>query len=255
MPVKFRLASVVGIFIVGNYTICFRSKRACYTKNMSDSSTVQNSEKTAKNQIITTASGGNNKFFKIALILLAIVMLIIISEVGYLIFTKKGASLFKFGQTAVQEEQGTPLANITPSPPPSLPKEETKSITVDSEKVRRFADLLDHFETSNKLDLFEEAITSFTITGVVVSARFEKKEAEGVEFVYLLQIQSETGSMATYRLTDQEILNAQISLSTNSGISVISITDINVGDNITLKETANVLDSSPHLSLKLKVKR
>jgi len=221
---------------------------------MNDSSTVQNSDKTAKNQIITTASGGNNKFFKIALILLAIVMLIIISEVGYLIFAKRGASLFKFGQTAVQEEQGRPLANITP-PPPFLPKEEVKSITVDSEKARRLADMLDRFETSNELDLFEEAITSFTITGAVTGARFEKKEAEGIEFVYLLQIQSQTGSIATYWFTDQEILNAQVSLSTDIGTSKISITDINVGDNITLKETANLLDSSPHSSLILEVRR
>jgi hypothetical protein len=222
---------------------------------MSNGSTVQNPDKTAKNQIITTASGGNNKFFKIALILLALVMLIIISEVGYLIFAKRGTSLFKFGQTTVQEEQGRPLANITPPPPPSLPKEETKSITIDSEKARRLADMLDRFETSNKIDLFEEAITSFTITGAVLGARFEKREAEGIEFVYLLQVQSQTGSMATYWFTDQEVLNAQVSLSTSTGTSKISITDINVGDNITLKETANLLDSSPHSSLILEVRR
>jgi hypothetical protein len=222
---------------------------------MNDSSTVQSSDKTAKNQIITTASGGNNKFFKIALILLAIVMLIIISEVGYLIFAKRGASLFKFGQTAVQEEQGRPLANITPPPPLSLPKEEVKSITVDSEKVRRFADMLDRFETSNELDLFEEVITSFTITGTVTGARFEKKETEGAEYIFLLQVQNETGSIATLWLTDQEILNAQVSLSTGIGTSKISITDINVGDNITLKGTANLLDSSPHSSLILEVRR
>ncbi len=222
---------------------------------MNGSSTAQNSDKTAKNQIITTAGGGNNKFFKIALIVLAIIMLIIISEVGYLIFTKKGASLFKFGQTAVQEEQGRLPANITPSPPPSLPKEKTKSIAVDSEKARRFADMLDRFETSNKLDLFEEAITSFTIAGAVTGARFEKKEVGGIEFVYLLQIQSQTGSIATYWFTDQEILNAQVSLSTDIGTSRISITDIGPGDNITLKETANLLDSSPHSSLILEVRR
>ena len=221
---------------------------------MNDSSTVQNSDKTAKNQIITTASGGNNKFFKIALILLAIVILIIISEVGYLIFAKRGTSLFKFGQTTVQEEQGRPLANITP-PPPFLPKEEVKSITVDSKKARRFADMLDRFKASNELDIFEEVIISFTTTGAVTDARFEKKETEGVEYVFLLQVQNETGSVATYWFTDQEILNAQVSLSTDIGTSRISITDIGPGDNITLKETANLLDSSPHSSLILEVRR
>ncbi len=222
---------------------------------MSSSSTAQNSDKTEKNQIITTASGGNNKFFKIALILLAIVMLIIISEVGYLIFAKRGTSLFKFGQTAVQEEQERSLVDTTPSPSPFLSKKGIKSVTIDSEKARRLADMLDRFETSNELDLFEEAITSFTITGAVIGARFEKKEVGGIEFAYFLQIQSQTGSMATYWFTNQEILNAQVSLSTDIGTSRISITDIGPGDNITLKETANLLDSSPHSSLILEVRR
>jgi hypothetical protein len=222
---------------------------------MNDSSTVQNPDKTAKNQIITTASGGNNKFLKIALILLAIVMLIVISEVGYLIFAKRGASLFKFGQTVVQEEQGRPLANITQPPPPSLPKEEIKSITVDSEKARKFADALDRLETSNELDLFEEAIISFTVTGAVISARFEKGEAGGIECIFLLQVQNETGSIGTFCFTDQELLNAQVSLSTGTGTSKISITDIELGDNVSIKKTVNLLDLSPHSSLILEARR
>ncbi|TEU02639.1 hypothetical protein E3I18_00620 [Candidatus Woesebacteria bacterium] len=204
-------------------------------------------------QTVTT-TGGNNKIRKVALIVLTIVFLVIISEAGYLVFSKEGG-LFSRKTEEAQTEQ-RPSVLITPTaPPPSLPKEEIKSITIDSEKARRLADMLDRFETSNKLDLFEEAITSFTITGAVIGARFEKKEVEGIEFVYLLQVQGQTGSTATYWFTDQEILNAQVSLSTGTGTSKISITDIGPGDNITLKETANLLDSSPHSSLILEVRR
>jgi hypothetical protein len=223
---------------------------------MNDSSTVQSSDKTAKNQIITTASGGNNKFFKIALILLAIVMLIIISEVGYFIFAKRGDSLFKPKEVGVQETQKRSF-NITPPPTlPPLPEEEVKSITVNSDKARVFADALDNLESKNKLEPSDVAIINYEFSGTVVFSGFDKKEIDGVNYVYRLLIKRQTGSEMTFRLSDEEVINSQISLFVDGADKgQVSITDIKPGDYVVIKTIINLLDTSPHSKVILEVRR
>jgi len=222
---------------------------------MSNDSTVQNSDQETKSQIITTAGSENNKFFKIALALFAIVMLIIISEVGYFIFSKRGDSLFKPKKAVVQKTQERPF-NIasTPTPPP-LPKEGTKSIAIGSDKARRFADLLEALAAKGKLGFLEKTVINSTYSGTVLEAGFEKAERGGVEYIYRLKITDQIAKELTYWLTDKEVLDTQVSLISGTETKKIAITDIEPGDNIIIKETIDLLDSSPHSQLIFEVRR
>lgn len=202
-------------------------------------------------QTVTT-TGGNNKIRKVTLIVLAVVFLVIISEAGYLFFSKEGG-LFPRKTEEAQIGQ-KPSVPITPTTPPPQPVSQTPKV-LNSEKARIFADQLDVFVARNGLDLLEEAFIVRVSSGVVISIAFDKKEIDGVKYMYILKIKGPEGGEISYRLTDEEIINAQVTLADDTGTNKIPITNIKPGDNIILKETFNLLDSSPHSSLILEVRR
>lgn len=208
-------------------------------------------------QTVTT-TGGNNKFLKIVLIVLGVVLLIVISEVGYLIFTNRDISLFKFGQTAVQKEQERPIINATPPPLtfPPLSKNETGEVVVDSDKARVFAGTLDHLESKNKLESSDIATINYEFSGVVIASVFEEKEIGGTTYIYRLSIKRQNGSEMDLWLSDVEVSTIQISLSADgANRGRVSITDIKPGDYVVIKTIINLLDTSPHSKVILEVQR
>lgn len=115
--------------------------------------------------------------------------------------------------------------------------------------------MLDSFASSNKLETSDIATINYEASGVVMTSDFDNKEIDDINYVYRLILRRQNGSMITYRFTNEEIINAQVSLSSSSGASEISITDIKPDDTIVVKITINLLDESPHSNVVLEVIR
>jgi len=203
--------------------------------------------------IVTTENRGNDKFTKIALIILAVVLVVIISEVAYFIFAKNDSSFLSLHKlTQVEEsERTTDISAPSPTPSPTPYRE----IVIASDKARVFADTLDSLWANYALGPSDTATINIEVSGIVKVADFDQKETDGVNYTYMFQIQRQTGGMIVYRLTDEEIANAEISLSSSSNKGEISITNIKPGDILIIKQTINLLDDSPHSSLILEVQR
>ena len=204
--------------------------------------------------VITNKSGRNNKFTKIALIALAIVFLIIIAEVAYFIFAKRDDSIFNVSKTAQQEKSRRAIVSSPPQPTASPAQEkQEKDIVVDSDKARVFADMLDSFANNNKLETFDIATINYKASGVVIASDFDEKEVDNINYAFRLVLRRQNGSIISYWFTDEEIIYAQVSLSSILGESEISITDIRLDDIVVIKITINLLDESPHSDVILEV--
>jgi hypothetical protein len=210
-----------------------------YTKNMP-------AAQAQEAPVITSKSGGDNKFTKIALIALAVVFLIILSEAAYLIFAKRGDSIFNVDKTTVQEEneRSTTTSQPQPTAPPTQEKQK-KDFVVDTNKARVFADMLDSLVASGKIENLDIATINYE----------SEKEIGGINYAYYLVLDKQNGTEITYSLTDEEVISAQILLSSNSEESNIPITDIKPGDIVTIKIVTNLLDESPHGNVVLEVTR
>lgn len=211
---------------------------------------------TQETPIITSENGGNVKFTKIALIALTVAFLIIISVTTYFIFAKNEIPFINFGETAQQEESEHPTDNL-PLRSIILPSQaiQKKDISVDSNKARVFADMLDSLASNNKLDPSDIAIIYYEISGTVLNSDSEEREIDGINYVYRLLIKKHDGSIMTYRLTEENIADAIILLITLPESSEISITDIKPGDIIVAKTTIDLLDASSHSNLILEIRR
>lgn len=185
-----------------------------------------------------------NKFFKPALITLGIVLVIVISEIGYLVFKGYGKTYFQL----------TP--DPTPTPVFNFPLQEEIEGTFSREflntgKARDFLEHLDLFEP--KLEFIQNATLTFTVGGIVDEVGEGEIEGSGHRFWIIMK--GDTGEILTYRLTEQEIQNASIFLETASGLSQIEITEIKPGDFVLIRNISNLLDSSSHFKVILKVIR
>jgi hypothetical protein len=205
--------------------------------------------------VVTSKSGGDNKFTKIALITLAVVFLIIISEVAYLIFAKRGDSIFNIDKTVQQEEGVRTIVNIPPQPTGPLAQEKQKEIVINSDKVRAFADIFDFLFSNDMLESSDKATIDIKLSGVVSISDFDNEEINGINYVYRLHFERQNGSVIVYNFTEEEVTNAQVFLYFDLKRDEVSLTDIKPGDAIIIMETIDLFDANPYSSIILEITR
>jgi hypothetical protein len=189
-----------------------------------------------------------NKFYKPALIALGIVLVIIISEVGYLVF--KG-----YGETYFQQHIAPALTSTPAITSPTLEDIQASFPRnhISSDKVRDFADTLDHL--APKLEFIQSASLNFIIAGTLVESAPGRKEKEGIEYTHWMKLEANSGETITYLFTEQEIQTVTVFLFTLTDSSQINIREINRGDFVTIRSIANLLDPDPNFRIILEVMR
>jgi len=94
---------------------------------------------------------------------------------------------------------------------------------------------------------------TFTVGGIVDEIGEVEIEDGGYRFQIIMK--GDTGETLTYRLTEEELGNADVFLETASGLNRIGTAEIEPGDFVLIRNISNLLDSSPHFKVILKAIR
>jgi hypothetical protein len=198
---------------------------------------------TSGKSIITTSK--RSRFTKPLLIVIAAVLVITISELGYYIYTKKGV-----GQKLETE------TSILVSPAPEsrfyTPEMETPKL-INYEKLADLVKNLEAFKSGG--EFFQQASVYLAASGIVTESAFSLLEKDGLTYVYFIIIKTQSGQEARQWLTAKQVESSKTLLLSPGSEEKISLSEIKPGDFVTIKETIDLLDSSPQSEIILEVQR
>jgi flagellar basal body-associated protein FliL len=201
--------------------------------------------------VITTKNNGNNKYLKIALGVFGIVLLVIISEAAYFFYNQYNRPSQQITTLPSLKDQERTFSS--PSPTPTKNSLANQPITINTDKLQNFVRFFNALK-SNK-SFIQDATISLSVSGTIVRAFREEKVIDGVLYQFFIEIDNKEDKTLKRRFTEKETLNAYVILVQPDGNTPIKLTDLRPGDHITLKETTDLLDPSPHSSLILEVRR
>lgn len=199
-------------------------------------------------QQVVTSGAKDNKALRLLAIIFVVIFVIVLAELGYYFFTKRTQTPTP---TPISEAQDVERA-VKYTPPPS---EQNLPSKINIDKYLKFADQLEFY---NKVPgLITSSDILLTLKGQIVSTSGnEEVIIDENEYPYLIQVRSSQNAIVNYRFTQEEADQMFIILlKVGTTGQAIKFEELMPNDEVVIKETINLLESSPYSKLVLEVRR
>lgn len=205
--------------------------------------------------IKTFPTENNNKFLKIGLIVGGVLLIIVLGEVAYYVASNTGltpSAPEKVASPSPLPDSLNRVFNPRDLPQLNTPSANQQSSIINVDKVQKysqFANVLNQNQVNVKT-----AEINTVFEGVVFAAEKQDLALDGVTYNYLLSLRGPSGKSINYRLTSDEVAGATVFRVVNGKQVYLSLTDIKIGDTVSITQSVNLLDTSPNDRIVFEIK-